>query len=637
MAQKDRATLQAEANVIKNETATGANTAQRVGGMDLDNVDSMLNIIDDTALYDQTPQTDALEETAPILTTFDTYVMPTTPDGHNFDMGQEMFFPAVNETTTDVTELTPKVFLLGQAHIADPKYLDAILPLSADLQMSSLFGVNTTEALAGGNTKVVVMGRIEGVDTSAWVVNTVLYVSPDVAGDMTDIRPAINAYAVARVELSDAVNGILLVKALGGTKEDLLSISAGASRLWFSGDETTLPAGTFYDAIPNARGIVGSVNQTVTINDNETAPYLEDLIGNPFTVTGHVKRGEFGGILTWAVNTSNGLTQFTVEFYLADTDGNVIDSSSGLPNGSYPFSPIMVAESPILDNVNSLTQYADFVGFVLVDQEIPVDHRIRIRVLASKPSTQGVAQDVEIFYGADQFSFVDYPASLSFGDLSDVEDTREPFTIMQLGNDGIWRNQSGNITEQNNLDDMADVQTYSGLAVDDALYWDGSGFWMNKAFLGYKFADYIDSFTGNPSEPILTNLNGMIDSSLVDISSITIQGDFTPTGGDEYPDNTAAPDGSVWIVVDVGVGGYLFVGGDLAGQTAFPSSWMVWYATGWVLANNESDPAIPVSAGLVEDTSFPNNTARFYNDLTQAEYDSIGTKDNETLYFITAT
>jgi hypothetical protein len=630
MAQKDRATLQAEANLIKNETATGANTAQRVGGMDLDNVDSNLNIIDDVGLYDQSA-------TAPIATDFDTWVMPTTPDGHNFDMGQEMFFPAFNETTTDVTELAPKVFLLGQAHAADTDYLDAILPISSDLQMSSLYGVNTTEALGGGATKVVVMGKINGVDTSAWAVNTILYVSPDIAGDMTDVRPAVNAYAVARVELSDAVNGILLVKALGSTKEDLLSISAGASRLWFSGDETTLPAGTFYDAIPNARGTVGSVNQTVSVNDNETAPYLEDLIGVPFTVTGHVKRGEFGGVLTWAVDTSNGLTQFTVEFYLADTDGNVIESSSGLPNGSYPFSPIMVAESPILDNVNSLTQYADFVGIVLTDQEIPVDHRIRIRVLASKPSTQGVAQNVEIFYGADEYSFVDYPASLSLGDLNDVEDSRVPNTILNLGNDGIWRNLSGNITDQNTLDDMADVQTYSGLAVDNALYWDGSGFWMNKPFLGYKFADYIDAFTGDPTEPILTNLDGKIDPSLIDISSTTIMGDFTPTVGDEYPDNTAAADGSVWIVVDVSLSGYTFVGGDLIGQTAFPSSWMIWYATGWVLANNQSNPSIPVSDGLVEDTSFPNNTARKYNDLTQAEYDSIGTKDNETLYFITAT
>lgn len=53
------------------------------------------------------------------------------------------------------------------------------------------------------------------------------------------------------------------------------------------------------------------------------------------------------------------------------------------------------------------------------------------------------------------------------------------------------------------------------------------------------------------------------------------------------------------------------------------------------IGNNTSAIALKVSTdvGLTEDKTFPSNTARWFNTLTQAEYDGI-TPDADELYFI---
>jgi len=61
MAQKDRVNLTIQAAEIRDETVTGANTALRVGTLDVDIVDSFLNIIDDVALYDQSGEAAAVQ------------------------------------------------------------------------------------------------------------------------------------------------------------------------------------------------------------------------------------------------------------------------------------------------------------------------------------------------------------------------------------------------------------------------------------------------------------------------------------------------------------------------------------------------------------------------------------------------
>lgn len=61
MAQKNRVDLTIQSAEIRDETVTGANTALRVGTLQVDLVDSFLNITDDVALYDQSGEADAVQ------------------------------------------------------------------------------------------------------------------------------------------------------------------------------------------------------------------------------------------------------------------------------------------------------------------------------------------------------------------------------------------------------------------------------------------------------------------------------------------------------------------------------------------------------------------------------------------------
>lgn len=103
----------------------------------------------------------------------------------------------------------------------------------------------------------------------------------------------------------------------------------------------------------------------------------------------------------------------------------------------------------------------------------------------------------------------------------------------------------------------------------------------------YSKDEFIDDFTGLANQPIITNLSGLIPPDLVDVLTFRFIDQFTPTGGAEYPDTTGqtAGTGATWIVEGVGAG-YTFIAGDLAGETVYNDAWMVFGADNWILMHN---------------------------------------------------
>ena len=107
--------------------------------------------------------------------------------------------------------------------------------------------------------------------------------------------------------------------------------------------------------------------------------------------------------------------------------------------------------------------------------------------------------------------------------------------------------------------------------------------WVQALYV--QISSLIDSYTGNANEPVMTTLSGKIDSSLIPTQS-TPQGNFTPTSGQEYPTISGNVAGDYWVVHNVG-SGYLFVGGDLTGETVYESGWMVLdQSLSWFLSSN---------------------------------------------------
>ncbi len=91
--------------------------------------------------------------------------------------------------------------------------------------------------------------------------------------------------------------------------------------------------------------------------------------------------------------------------------------------------------------------------------------------------------------------------------------------------------------------------------------------------------------------PVKLTAAGMIDDSMISISSMYPVGPFLPTIAQEYPDNTGQQPGAFWTVYGLNDLGYTFTTGDLIGQTAFNGDIIIYGSTNWILRSlGELDP-----------------------------------------------
>jgi len=90
-------------------------------------------------------------------------------------------------------------------------------PFIADGSQNSLYiiGVMTHDLPDSGETGYcTILGKVRGLDTSAWAVGDVLYCSPTTAGALTNVKPTApdNVIPIAAVLVSDATDGVINVR-----------------------------------------------------------------------------------------------------------------------------------------------------------------------------------------------------------------------------------------------------------------------------------------------------------------------------------------------------------------------------------------------------------------------------------------
>jgi len=124
----------------------------------------------------------------------------------------------------------------------------------------------------------------------------------------------------------------------------------------------------------------------------------------------------------------------------------------------------------------------------------------------------------------------------------------------------------------------------------------------------YEKWEFITESLGTPSanRPILLNSDGKVDSSMVDVSTFTYIGTWTPDCVDpadpsncnEYPDTTGAVEGSFWVIAGVDpTNGYTFqlppaLGGDLYNETVNNGDYMVWNGSSWSIIPSAIDASL---------------------------------------------
>jgi len=102
MAQKNIATLRAQAQVIRDETAANANTALRVGGQHEDQNDSVLNVVE-TADQSVVSKVEFKSQAVPNSDTNDTIKTFTATPTFNFNDGHSQQMTLAGNVTTFAT------------------------------------------------------------------------------------------------------------------------------------------------------------------------------------------------------------------------------------------------------------------------------------------------------------------------------------------------------------------------------------------------------------------------------------------------------------------------------------------------------------------------------------------------------
>ena len=184
-------------------------------------------------------------------------------------------------------------------------------------------------------------------------------------------------------------------------------------RTYFTGETVVTSEGTFYLSNRDGKGAVTSVSQTVSVNDNETEYFAQDLLSVPYPIDANISAGSYSGILNGKVGSNSAEQIFIIEIYKTDIDGAPIASGiTGAPVGDLGVTVIATASTGIVDLANGNETQISFTAQLTEELILLSTERIRYHVGAKKSGTQGGSVDITVSYGSDHVAHVDVPATV---------------------------------------------------------------------------------------------------------------------------------------------------------------------------------------------------------------------------------
>jgi hypothetical protein len=128
-------------------------------------------------------------------------------------VGQELYAYVRNGTANTIPNGTAVQFA-GAEENRTSRLL--IAPMLADGSFPSLYGLGiaTQNITSGADGRVTVWGKVRNVNTSAWNIGDILYISPSNAGQLTNVKPTApnNVIPIAAVLRKDATEGEIFVR-----------------------------------------------------------------------------------------------------------------------------------------------------------------------------------------------------------------------------------------------------------------------------------------------------------------------------------------------------------------------------------------------------------------------------------------
>lgn len=208
------------------------------------------------------------------------------------------------------------------------------------------------------------------------------------------------------VDNTDPLNPI--ISAIPSTTAGILT------RLYATGDTVTLSSGTYYLALAGDEGTVASASQTVNVDDNTKAFFAQDFITETVLENTTYYAGSYSGYVDVMTNEDLDQERFTVEVYLADTDGTVIDSGiTGQPVGALGVKVLTLLDTGVINLTANEANPILLRGELVQNYLVTTGQRIRFHVSGEKIGTIGGIATLTFYFGRDRNSFIDVPVAVT--------------------------------------------------------------------------------------------------------------------------------------------------------------------------------------------------------------------------------
>ncbi len=208
--------------------------------------------------------------------------------------------------------------------------------------------------------------------------------------------------------------------------------NAGASVIstgYYTGDPVVLVAGTFYEVLHGDKGTVAEVSQDVSPNDGQTIFFSQDYIGIAAEHDFTISAGDYTANYTMMIDMDRTEVEVYTEAYLADTDGNVIDSGiAEMAIGNLGVKPLVVITTGTIKPIQDTKATVTGTGVIYGDMDVVVGQRIRHHLAARKVGTAGGAMTVTVYAGYENNTGLNSPVRTTTDNVQNLSNVTGAMT-----------------------------------------------------------------------------------------------------------------------------------------------------------------------------------------------------------------
>lgn len=213
-----------------------------------------------------------------------------------------------------------------------------------------------------------------------------------------------------------------LFKTIGGVSifgsGNIDTTTAGlTNRIYFTGDDVTVSAGTFFASSATGKGSTASASPSnLVLGDNAKDYFTKDLlsIAQPAPTIGYA--GNYSANVNFSQTPTPNATQsrFTIEVYRTNNGGTPIASGiSGAPTGSLGVTVVAILDSGIITLTAGSVSNVPLTGVLTSNLILNTGERLRYHVSAQKVGAGGGNVTFTAYYGNTRNSFYDVPVAIT--------------------------------------------------------------------------------------------------------------------------------------------------------------------------------------------------------------------------------